>query len=446
MKFSRIVPPLRVISVSKGAVIRGSAPPWAWIDGVNLSADVCSPISNNACLGRADNSGRFECRLSARVRDILRLRWRRTDGSVGDWAVIRVPGRDRTRTPQVATFRMGTVLAGAGCVHLVNISNTRPIAEPDGRLRFVNRRTRRATTIHLNARGSFRSRTTVTAEPGDAMDIYGFCQRWIKVGRIEIPRSTPAGPLAIAPFEGATRAVFRVAPIRGRVFAGRPRAGDVVQGALGNCHLAAAAAAVAHARPEALELRPRGGSYEATVFSAGRARRIVVDRELYYRPAGQLLFGQNGFRQGRRPTWWPILEKAVATAMGGYHALERGGTAHCALHMITGLPARHRMLAPADERGHWRDLVQALAAGSPAVASTRQSANGYRYSGIVNDHCYTVLSCREHRNRRWIRLRNPWGEVTPLGFRRWRDGVFEMPWLSFVRYFSVLSFLDTKSL
>ena len=62
---------------------------------------------------------------------------------------------------------------------------------------------------------------------------------------------------------------FRVAPIRGRVFAGRPRAGDVVQGELSNCHLAAAAAAVAHFRPEALILKARGRFYEATVFSAG---------------------------------------------------------------------------------------------------------------------------------------------------------------------------------
>ena len=350
------------------------------------------------------------------------------------------------RPPQVATFRMGTVPVATGSVQLVNISSTCPIAEPDARLRFLNRRTRRATTINLNARGNFRPRTTVTAEPGDALDIYGFCQRWVKVGRIEVPRSFPAGELAIAPFKGASRAVFQVAPIRGRVFAGRPRATDVVQGELSDCHLAAAAAAVAHARPQALEFKARGRSYEVTVFSAGRARRVVVGRELYFRPSGQLLFGQNGFRQSSRPVWWPILEKAFAAAMGGYHALERGGMSHRALYMITGLPARHRMLAPAEERRHWGDLVHALAAGSPAVASTRGSASGYRNSGIAKCHCYTVLSCREHRNRRWIRLRNPWGEITPPGHRRWRGGVFEMPWLSFVRYFSELSFLDTNYL
>ena len=33
-------------------------------------------------------------------------------------------------------------------------------------------------------------------------------------------------------------------------------------------------------------LKARGRFYEATVFSAGRARRILVDRELYHRPSG----------------------------------------------------------------------------------------------------------------------------------------------------------------
>ena len=448
MKFKGVAPLLRVTSVSKGAVIRGSAPPWAWIDGVNHSAALRSrrTSSNTVCLARADGDGRFECRVSARVRDVLHLRWRRTGGSVGAWAVIRIPKGGRMRAPQVATFRMATAMAGAGCVQLLNMSTTRPIADPDGRLRFVNRRTGLATAIQLNAKGTFQPRTTVTADPGDMLDIYGFCQQWIKVGRIEIPRSTPQGMLALAPLPGAMRAVFRVAPIRGRVFVGRPRASDVVQGTLSNCHFAAAAAAVAHARPEALKLKARGNLYEATMFSSGRGRRIVVGRELYHTPSGELLFGRNGSRQNKRPVWWPILEKAFATAMGGYHVMDRGGTPHLALHMITGLPARYRMLTPADGRGYWHDLVHVLAAGSPAVASTDVSVTGYRNSGIRNDHCYTVLSCREQGNRRWVRLRNPWGDSTPPGVRRWRDGVFEMPWLAFVRYFSMLSFLDTKCL
>jgi hypothetical protein len=279
----------------------------------------------------------------------------------------------------------------------------------------------------------------VTANPGDVLNIFGFCGRWIKVGQIEIPPPTPAGLPTIAPFRG-TGVAFRVAPIKGRVFAGRPLAGDVVQGELSNCHLAAAVAAVAHFRPEFLKLRARGRFYEATIFSAGRGRRILVDRELYHRPSGELIFGQNGLMKSTRPAWWPILEKACAMALGGYNVLDRGGTAHWALHMVTGLPPRHRVLVPAHEQEHWRNLASVLAKGSPVVATT--PARSYRNSGIVKDHCYTVLGCREHQRRRWITLRNPWGQVTPPGVRRWRDGVFEMPWLSFVRHFSGLSFLD----
>jgi hypothetical protein len=443
MKFRRCLPPLRVTSVSKGAVIRGSAPAFAWIDGVNVSAALRSrgSISVTRCLARADNNGRFECRLGAHVRDVFRLRWRRPDGSVSEWALRRVPAGGKARHPQVATFRMGVVLAREGLVRLVNLSNLHPIAEPDARLRFVNQRTRRPTTIHLNVKGNFRRGTMVTAEPGDVLNIYGFCWRWIKVGQIEIPPPMPTGLPKIAPFRG-TRVAFRVAPIRGRVFAGRPRAGDVVQGELSDCHLAAAAAAVAHSRPEALMLKARGRFFEATVFSAGRGRRILVDRELYHRPSGELIFGQNGLMKSTRPAWWPILEKVYATALGGYDVLDRGGTAHWALHLITGLPPRHRLLAPDDEKEGWRDLASVLATGSPVVATTPVRTS--RSSGIVQDHCYTVLNCREHRSRRWITLRNPWGEITPPGLRRWRDGVFEMPWLSFVRHFSGLSFLDTR--
>lgn len=444
MKPGRLAPPLRVTSVSKGAVIRGSAPPFAWIEGVNVSAALRSRRTNSDTrLARADNNGRFECRLGARVRDVLRLRWRRPDGSVGEWALLRVPVGGRTRHPQVAIFRMGVILAKKGLVRLMNFSTLRPIGEPETRLRFVNRRTRRPDTIQLNAKGNFRPRTMVTADPGDVLDIYGFCGRWIKVGKIEIPPPTPTttGLPKIAPF-GGTRVAFRVAPIKGRVFAGRPRAGDVVQGELSNCHLAAAVAAVAHSRPEALMLKARGRFYEATVFSAGRGRRILVDRELYHRPSGELIFGQNGLMRSTRPAWWPILEKAYATALGGYNVLDQGGSAHWALHMVTGLPPRHRFLAPDREQEHWRDLASVLATSSPVVATT--PARAHRNSGIVQDHCYTVLGCREHRSRRWITLRNPWGEMTPPGVRRRRDGVFEMPWLSFVRHFSGLSFLDTR--
>jgi hypothetical protein len=437
------VPALRVTSVSKGAVIRGSAPPFAWIDGVNISAALRSrqTISDTRCLTRADNNGRFECRLDARVRDILRLRWRRHDGSVGEWTLRRVPVGGKTRHPAVATFRMGVVLVGGGLVRLMNFSTLRPIAEPGARLRFVNRRTCRSVTIQLNAKGNFPPRTMVMADSGDVLNIYGFCRRWIKVGQIKIPPPTPTGLPKVAPFRGV-RVAFRVAPIQGRVFAGRPCAGDVVQGELSNCHIAAAAAAVAHFRPEALRLRARGRFYEAVVFSAGRSRPILVDRELYYRPSGELIFGQNGLMQSTRPAWWPILEKAYATALGGYNVLDRGGTAHWALHMITGLPPRHRVLAPDFEQKHWRDLAYILATSSPVVATTPIRVN--RASGIVQDHCYTVLGCREHRGHRWITLRNPWGEMAPPGVRRWRDGVFEMPWLSFVRRFSGLSYVKTK--
>jgi hypothetical protein len=435
--------PLRVTSISKGAVVRGSAFPFAWIDGANVSSAVRSrrAASLMLCLARADNNGRFECRLDARVRDVFKLRWRLPDGTASEWALRRVPTGTKKRHPQVATFRIGVVLVRKGLVQLVNLSTLRPIAEPNARLRFVNRRTRQSVIINLNAKGTFPRRALATADPSDFLDIYGFCRQWIKVGQIAIPPPTPAGLPKLAKFRG-TGVAFRVAPIKGRVFAGRPRAVDVVQGELSNCHFAAAAAAVAHARPDAVMLRARGKFFEATVFSAGQSRRILVDRELYHRPSGELIFGQNGLMKGTRPAWWPILEKVVATLLGGYHVLDRGGTAHWALHLITGLPPRHRVLAPDYEQEHWGHLVSLLAMRSPVVATT--PARTYRNSGIIQDHCYTVLSCREQRGRRWITLRNPWGEMAPPGVRRWRGGIFEMPWVLFVRYFSGLSFVETR--
>ena len=65
IKYRRFVSSLRITSVSKGAVIRGSAPPFAWIEGVNVSAALRSrrKISDTRRLARADNIGRFECRL-----------------------------------------------------------------------------------------------------------------------------------------------------------------------------------------------------------------------------------------------------------------------------------------------------------------------------------------------------------------------------------------------
>ena len=112
---------------------------------------------------------------------------------------------------------MGVVLAREGLVRLVNLSTMRPIAEPNARLRFINRKTRQPMTIYLNSKGNFPRRTMVTADTGDILDIYGFCGRWIKVGQIDIPPPMPTGLPKIAPFRGIEVA-FRVAPDQGARF------------------------------------------------------------------------------------------------------------------------------------------------------------------------------------------------------------------------------------
>ena len=442
--------------VSRNGVLTGYAYGSARIEGVNVSSIVTKRLTTSdiECFGTADKTGRFRCNLKVYAGDILRLRWRSKHGRVSDWTTVKVPHTAQPRSPSVALFRIGMNLLKGDRVRLCNLNSTRLISIPHAEIDFRNRRTRHCERVVLNERGGFPKHTYLAGKSGDVFTVSVFDKN---VGSIRVPTESPNSvALPRAPAFIGTTTPATVEHVAAPLFIGDPKPSDVIQGELSDCHLAAAVSAIVEKRGhliKALFSMSRHGEIRVGFFNRknGRSRRtyITVNRDMYVRPSGQLLFGlaRKPSTSAQGPLWWPILEKAYASWKGGYHVLDEGGVPHLALADILGKPPRYHNLTLNREAELWSIVRSIVDSRIPAVVSTESGNVGQLFVGkrVMNNHCYSIISCRQSSNQRWIKLRNPWGEVTPLNCRCWRDGVFELPWLECVRLFSFVSFVGASN-
>ncbi|KAG6844541.1 hypothetical protein H0H87_006131 [Tephrocybe sp. NHM501043] len=138
-------------------------------------------------------------------------------------------------------------------------------------------------------------------------------------------------------------------------------------------------------------------------------------------------------------TWVPLIEKAYAKLHGNYAALD-GGDAGEAIEDLTGgvtsLISIKDILSP-DE--FWRDELEAVARredrlfGCSFDTLKRYCSNDLypvNVNGLIGGHAYSVLRAVKHNNKRFVVLRNPWGNSEWTG--RWSDGSKEWTtdWLS----------------
>lgn len=240
--------------------------------------------------------------------------------------------------------------------------------------------------------------------------------------------------------------------------------GDVCQGSLGNCWLAAALSALAREQSlvEGLFANKKlsaCGAYQVRLCCAGQWKHVLVDgllptsqlleghldaANVYYSRGGTLCY----MRCERRQLWAPYVEKAMAKVFGCYAALECG-TLSEAFALLTGHPTQRLILRPFtsriaqykqhvtmaspggddefDEDVLWTRLVSALECGY-LVGAGCGLESGKDIHHIINQglqapHAYSVLDAREichgsgPESVRLVRLRNPHGELSP---RVWR--------------------------
>ncbi|UJR07608.1 hypothetical protein I4U23_011897 [Adineta vaga] len=250
-----------------------------------------------------------------------------------------------------------------------------------------------------------------------------------------------------------------------------PKPNDVLQGALGDCWFITALSVLAE-EPEYLArvLITKQYNYEGIycvrLCKDGEWTQVLVDDRLPCTVDKTLAYSQ----AHRKQLWVPLIEKAMAKLNGSYEAIIAGRCCE-GLATVTGSPCETLILGrsnnPDDKNVDydrlWSVLLNARLQGFLMCAmcsNSLLSKEEFEKYGLLNIHAYSLQDVQQSKSgrHRLVKLRNPWG-----GAYRWtgdwsdssrlwlenpdlrrellnekrnkRDGVFWMPFVSFVKYF-----------
>ncbi|PUU83747.1 hypothetical protein B9Z19DRAFT_1071564 [Tuber borchii] len=222
-------------------------------------------------------------------------------------------------------------------------------------------------------------------------------------------------------------------------------AGDIRQGATGDCWFLAAVATITNvpglvekicvARDEMV------GVYGFIFMRDGEWISTIVDDQLYlknqeYHYAGEeiqtkfwrkekqynetflkgseaLLFAKC---EDRNETWLPLLEKAFAKAHGDYGAIEGGWTGEGVEDLTGGVTSQLYTCDILDKERLWKEELLQVNKDFLFAATSAQVDR----SGIIAGHAYSVLQAKEVKGNRFVLIRNPWGYSEWTG--PWSDG------------------------
>ncbi|KAG8743739.1 hypothetical protein FRC12_014972, partial [Ceratobasidium sp. 428] len=145
------------------------------------------------------------------------------------------------------------------------------------------------------------------------------------------------------------------------------------------------------------------------------------DKDLYERHARKgsktLYFGKS---KTENETWVPLLEKAYAKLHGDYASLNGGFESEAIEDMTGGLSTIFHIHDILDTDKFWNE--QLLRANKDRLFGCYIYPMSWanEVKGLHTLHAYSVLDALEVAGKRFLRLRNPWGESEWKG--RWGDG------------------------
>ena len=254
---------------------------------------------------------------------------------------------------------------------------------------------------------------------------------------------------------------------------------DIDQGALGDCWLLGAVAALAEFPENILRIFHRAyevdrrlsrtddnrhGIYRLRLNKNGWWTTVIVDTFL---PVSG--FAPCFAKNVEQPTelWCSLLEKAFAKLHGSYGSI-RGGPPECALQDLTGWPSEDM---PLDDKNIFQKLLSydqqrfLMTIATKGEDKTdydggkdkkKVDLNEWEKVGLVCGHAYSLLQIVESGGHQLCQIRNPWGDATqwngewsdssPLWnknpetrdkckFTKTNDGTFWMPWRDVRKYF-----------
>lgn len=251
---------------------------------------------------------------------------------------------------------------------------------------------------------------------------------------------------------------------------------DICQGALGDCWLLAAFAALTE-KPFLIQnafvtrsFNPRG-KYIIRLFDTGekKFKNIEVDD---YVPCDSRS-GLPKYQKLNSNEMWPLLlEKAFAKFRGGYDKIE-GGNPLDALQTLTGYVGEYNFVSKDKEiTDKLFEKLQVcdnnlclMAAGTVGRDNTLELGRDSVQGSIVGGHAYTIISVYTPMlttgKVRLLKIRNPWGTFAWKGAwskdsKEWTDypgvalevhhkpeddGVFFMAWEDFIQYYRSIQIL-----
>ncbi|KAJ7853681.1 hypothetical protein B0H14DRAFT_2757997 [Mycena olivaceomarginata] len=143
------------------------------------------------------------------------------------------------------------------------------------------------------------------------------------------------------------------------------------------------------------------------------------DKELYNKSARKgnhsLCFAKSS-TEGE--SWVPLIEKAYAKLHGDYASLEGGNSSEAIEDLTGGISSFIQTKDIFDTDKFWTDELMKATDGRLFGCSFR--GQGLVKFGLFGNHSYSVLRTREAKGKRWLVIRNPWGNSEWTG--PWADG------------------------
>lgn len=439
-------------------MLHGTAKPGETIEAINLSTapNKRLHLEDTTPIATADAQGSFSGKIpDLQEGDVIRMRTRAADGTAGPWLTVHAAGLPpRTRPVELNVDRTNLTAKPDGTVDIAQITN-RPIAEPGAHVRFVNERTGEKFDMTASADGGVQDGFKLKGKPGDTFSLA------VSDGVTNTNFATIAGTLSagggttpVGPEPGLSSddAGYTMVDFHGPLFETEgPDPLDVRQGALGDCYLPATFAAIAEAQPDAIKnmvKRNDDGTYTVRFYKDGdksQPQDVTVDGKLYVRSSGTPLYGEAADSPDtpeKMEMWYPIIEKAYAQWKGGYDAIGKGGQPGVLMSEALGTSSDETYLPSAKADTVWQTVKSAVDAKRPAAAVTFGDDKSalYTNTGVYADHTYSIVGTKEENGKRFVTLRNPWGESVPSGEGDGKDdGVFNMPLADFMKLYEAFS-------
>jgi hypothetical protein len=461
-----------LLNPSQAEGIRGIAKEGDMIEAINLSTAPSGRLhlDNTTAIAEADRWGKFSGQLpDVQEGDIIRMRTRGRDGSISDWITIQAQGLGAdTRNAQVNLERLDLEVQPNDQIKITH-NTARPFTEPGALLRLTNLRTGETFDTKANDNGSLDGNFMLKGRAGDHFSIAASDgtnnTNFAEVAGVlkTAAATTTPGELVDLPdptvlksdlnSNGEPR--YKLERFTGPLFIDGPSKEDIKQGAIGNCYFPSAMGSLAGTHPEVIQdmIKDNGDGtytvrfYQNSYYGRPRAKEVTVDGDLFVRSYGGPVYGSSlggSTKSDQMELWYPLIEKAYAQFKGGsYENIGNGGSAGDVMSAVLGGSPNYRSISSASPDRIYNLVKEAEDNKWPMAAGTygKDRAELYTNSGIYAWHSYTVFGAEEVDGKRYIKLRNPWGQSEP-GYDGKNDCIFRLPLEDFMKLYSGIDYVS----